>query len=276
MVKLQSHVVEKPWGRTDLPPTFENPLAARVGEVWFDGPAGCDLPLLVKYIFTSEKLSVQVHPNDEEARSRGLARGKNECWYILDAQEDSSLGLGLQSAISADDLRLAAVDGSIEHLMNWKPVAAGDFFYVPAGTIHAIGAGITLLEVQQNSDVTYRLYDYGRPRALHLEEGIDVAKRDRYPSSNIRSSAGPVDTVLVDGPFLSLVRAGSTAGIPPCMSSRQRWVMPLTGCAMSNDEIAEPGECLLLDPGAPLIIPESAVVLIAAEGAISEGNSLVS
>ena len=179
MVKLQSHVVEKPWGRTDLPPTFENTSTEPVGEVWFDAPAGQDLPLLVKYIFTSEKLSVQVHPNDEQAHARGLARGKNECWYILDAQEGSSLGLGLHSAVSADELRNAAVDGSIEHLMDWKPVAAGDFFYVPAGTIHAIGAGITLLEVQQNSDVTYRLYDYGRPRELHLDDGIAVAKPER-------------------------------------------------------------------------------------------------
>ena len=266
MVKLQSHVVEKPWGRTDLPPTFENTSTEPVGEVWFDAPAGQDLPLLVKYIFTSEKLSVQVHPNDEQAHARGLARGKNECWYILDAQEGSSLGLGLHSAVSADELRNAAVDGSIEHLMDWKRVAAGDFFYVPAGTIHAIGAGITLLEVQQNSDVTYRLYDYGRPRELHLDDGIAVAKPGAYAASNSRSAAGPVDTILVDGPHFSLIRATSTDAIPPSLASRQRWVMPLTGEARSSGDGATPGECLFLEPGSPISLTAGTTVLVAAEG----------
>lgn len=268
MVKLQSHVVEKPWGRMDLPPAFENNSTAPIGEVWFDAPAGEDLPLLVKYIFTSEKLSVQVHPNDEQAHARGLARGKNECWYILDAQDGSSLGLGLQSAVSADDLRKAAIDGSIQHLMDWKPVAAGDFFYVPAGTIHAIGAGITLLEVQQNSDVTYRLYDYGRPRELHLADGIAVAKPSAYAASNSRPAAGPDDTVLVDGPYFSLIRASSTDAIPVSLTRRQRWVVPLTGHAMSDGDIASPGECLLLEPGAPLSFADATVALVAAPLAI--------
>ena len=267
-MKLQSHVVEKPWGRTDLPSTFENPSTAPVGEVWFDAPAGEDLPLLVKYIFTSEKLSVQVHPNDEQAHARGLDRGKNECWYILDAQEGSSLGLGLQSAISADDLRKAAIDGSIEHLMDWKPVAAGDFFYVPAGTIHAIGAGITLLEVQQNSDVTYRLYDYGRPRELHLDDGIAVAKPGAYAASNSRPASGPVDAVLIDGPYFSLIRASSTGAIPASLWSRKRWVMPLKGQAMSDSETATAGECLLLEPRAPISFADSTVALVATSGSI--------
>ncbi len=267
-MKLQSHVVEKPWGRTDLPPTFENPSTEPVGEVWFDAPAGQDLPLLVKYIFTSEKLSVQVHPNDEQAHARGLARGKNECWYILDAQEGSSLGLGLQSAVSAEELRSAAVDGSIEHLMDWKRVAAGDFFYVPAGTIHAIGAGITLLEVQQNSDVTYRLYDYGRPRELHLDDGIAVARSDEYSAGNIRRAGGPVDAVLVDGPHFSLIRTGSMDRVPSSLSERRRWVMPLQGRAASNGEIGSVGECLLLEPAAPLSLLDSAVALIALEGSV--------
>jgi mannose-6-phosphate isomerase len=151
-VKLSRKYVEKPWGRTSLPPMFDAPAGQRIGEVWFTG--GTDLPLLAKYIFTSERLSIQVHPNDEQARARGLSSGKTECWYILDAEPDAVIGLGLTGQVSAEDLREAALDGSIERLIDWRPVNAGDFIVVPPGTIHAIGAGISLLEFQQNVDVT--------------------------------------------------------------------------------------------------------------------------
>ena len=183
-MKLQRRYVEKPWGRTELPPMFDPPAGERIGEVWFTD--GAELPLLAKYIFTSERLSVQVHPDDEQARARGLAQGKSECWYILDAEPGATLGLGLTREVGSDELRAAALDGSIEQLMDWRAVAAGDFFFVPSGTIHAIGAGISLLEFQQNADVTYRLYDYGRPRELHLDDGMAVASQSR--SMTIRFS----------------------------------------------------------------------------------------
>lgn len=269
-MKLQAHAVEKPWGRTDLAGVFGGSSGRRIGEIWFEHPALQDLPLLVKYIFTSEKLSVQVHPNDDEAHRRGLARGKNECWYILDAEEGATLALGLKSEVSAIELRASAIDGSIEELMDWRPVAPGDFFYVPAGTVHAIGAGIMLLEVQQNSDVTYRLYDYGRPRELHLDEGMSVSRREVYPSENFRRAGGPVDTVLVDGPDFSLVRGSSIHSIQSSLSARQRWVMPLKGSATSNGETAAAGECLLLEPSAPLSLSETTVVLIAIEGSVTD------
>ena len=119
-----------------------------VGEVWFDAPE--DVPLLAKYIFTGDRLSIQVHPDDEQARSRGLAHGKSECWYILDAERGATAALGPTREISRDELRSAALDGSIEQIVDWRPVRAGDFYYVPAGTIHAISGGVTLLEFQQN------------------------------------------------------------------------------------------------------------------------------
>ena len=124
-LKLHTKSVEKPWGRTELPSIFPNPDAKQIGEIWFDGPEGRHLPLLVKYIFTSEKLSIQVHPNDAEARERGLPGGKSECWYILDAEPDAVLGIGVKEPLSAEALRAAALDGSIEQLMDWKPVAKG-------------------------------------------------------------------------------------------------------------------------------------------------------
>jgi mannose-6-phosphate isomerase len=217
---------------------FGAPAGRRIGEVWFT--AAPDKPLLVKYLFTSERLSIQVHPNGEQARARGLSRGKSECWYILEAEPDASLGLGLKREVSADALRAAALDGSIEQLMDWRPVRAGDFFMVPAGTIHAVGAGISLLEFQQNSDVTYRLYDYGRPRELHLDDGIAVARAERYPDALAQHLAPDEFRTLVDGPRFVLAHSDRDM-----FEDRERWLIPLEGEAGN----ASAGDCLLLQPG---------------------------
>ena len=153
----------------------------RIGEIWYEAPDGRPLPILVKWLFTSEKLSIQVHPDDAQAKTRGLISGKEECWYIVDAEPDAVLGMGTLKALSDEELRTASLSGEIEQLMDWKPVTAGDYFYIPAGTVHAIGAGITLVEVQQYADVTYRLYDYGRPRELHLDDGVAVSDAGLIP-----------------------------------------------------------------------------------------------
>ena len=241
-MKLQARYVEKPWGRTALPPMFDPPEGQRIGEVWFTG-AG-EQPLLVKYLFTSERLSIQVHPNDDQARARGLERGKSESWYILDAEPDAALGLGLTRRVPPDQLRAAALDGSIEQLLDWRPVRGGDFFLVPAGTIHAVGAGITLLEFQQNSDVTYRLYDYGRPRELHLDDGIAVEAAEPYPDSLAQHLSPSELRTLVDGPQFVLVHTDTDA-----LDDRKRWIMPLEGEVRHNDETARAGDCLLVGPG---------------------------
>lgn len=131
--------------------------------------------LLVKFVFTAERLSIQVHPNDEQARQAGHPRGKTEMWVVLDAKPGATIGVGLREPVTHEQLRRACVTGEVEHWLDWKPVHAGDVFLVDAGTIHAIGAGLVLCEIQQDSDITYRLYDYGRPRPLHLDEGIRVS-----------------------------------------------------------------------------------------------------
>ena len=255
-MKLERRYVEKPWGRTSLPPMFDPPPGKRIGEVWFTGAE--DAPLLVKYLFTSERLSIQVHPNDEQARARGLPRGKTECWYILDAEPGATLGLGLKRECSAEQLRSAALDGSIEALMDWRAVNAGDFFLVPPGTIHAIGGGISLLEFQQNSDVTYRLYDYGRARELHLDDGVWVASAKPYPSDLARHLDDCVTTILVQCEQFVLIQTSVDA-----MPDRQRWVIPLDGEARTTDAVARPGDCLLLAPGETLE-PVDARMLIGA------------
>lgn len=255
-MKLARHLVEKPWGRTDLPEGG----GRRIGEIWFEAPGDATLPLLVKHIFTSEKLSVQVHPNDEQAQARGLSNGKSECWYILRAEPGAMLGLGFKEPIGKEAMRQAALDGSIEGLLDWKPVRAGDFFYVPAGTVHAIGAGLSLIEVQQQSDTTYRLYDYGRPRALHLEDGVDVANGGSYPDACFTHVEG--EQMLLKGPHFTLIHA---IGKTDALAERQRWAIPLTGTVTSGDEEAGPGECLLLEPGAE--ISAAGAYLLAARGA---------
>ena len=238
-MKLERRYVEKPWGRTELPPMFDPPAGKRIGEVWFTD--GAELPLLAKYIFTGERLSIQVHPDDAQARERGLAQGKSECWYILDAEPGATLGLGLKREIGKDELREAALDGSIEHLMDWRPVAAGDFVFVPSGTVHAIGAGISLLEFQQNSDVTYRLYDYGRPRELHLEDGVAVSNAKPFDDRFVQHLSGAEQRTLVDGPHFTLALTSEDA-----LQGRQRWVLPLDGEVRSGFTNAGPGECLLI------------------------------
>jgi mannose-6-phosphate isomerase len=241
-MKLVRHAVEKPWGRTDLPGSEGH----RIGEIWFEAPDARPLPLLVKRIFTSEKLSVQVHPDDAQARARGLPNGKSECWFILRAEPGASLGLGFKAPIAKEAMRAAALDGSIEQLMDGKPVRAGDFFYVPAGTVHAIGGGLSLIEVQQQSDTTYRLYDYGRPRELHLEDGIAVADGGLYPEDCAAHVEAEEDRVLVTGPHFTLAHIGS--GKADALVDRQRWAIPLSGIVRCRDEEAEAGDCLLVEP----------------------------
>ena len=236
----------------------------RIGEVWFEGPAG--LPLLAKYLFTSERLSIQNHPDDTYARAHGLASGKEECWLVLDAEPGATLGLGLKREVSGAELRDAALDGSIVDLLDWKAVRAGDFYYVAAGTVHAIGAGISLLEFQQNADVTYRLYDYGRPRELHLDDALAVAIRGPYRDER----SGRIDprrsSVLAGGPSFSLIHSVGGDGAE-ALAGRQRWVLPLAGVVRAGDLEANPGECLLVEPGIDLVIEGRA--LIGAQGCLA-------
>ena len=240
---------------------FANPDGRKIGEVWFTSDG--DEPLLLKWLFTSERLSVQVHPNDEQAHERGLARGKTECWYIVDAEPGATLGLGLTREVDEAKLRAAALDGSIEQLLDWRPVRAGEFFFVPPGTIHAIGDGLTLIEFQQNADVTYRLYDYGRPRELHLENGVAVSLRGPYPPE-LAAKVGDGPEVLVDSPQFTLLQAVDGQAPREGLADRRRWIIPVEGTARSNGETAGPGECLIIEPGAPLDFA-GARILVGAE-----------
>lgn len=238
-MRLVRRIVEKPWGRTDLPPAFGDHGGRRIGEIWFEREDGEPLPLLAKFLFTSERLSIQVHPDDDAARAAGMTNGKDECWLVLDAGPDAHIGVGLNRTLSAHELRAAATDGSIEQLIDWRPARAGDFIYNPAGTVHAIGPGLCVLEVQQPSDCTYRLYDYGRPRELHLDDAVAVASlapshdaRDRH----VDQGAGTV--TLVDGPKFAL-RHVHGPEVPGDLPSDPLLILPLgSGCSVEGAPLA--------------------------------------
>ena len=132
----------------------------------------------MKFLFTSDKLSVQVHPDDAYAAQHHNSRGKTEMWHVLAAEPGAKIAAGFREAVSAEELRAAALSGEIEELLAWHEARPGDTFFIPAGTVHAIGAGLTLCEIQQHSDITYRLYDYGRPRELHLDRSLAVSRRE--------------------------------------------------------------------------------------------------
>ena len=251
---LETRSVEKVWGRDTLPPPFRAPAGRRIGEIWFEPPQQL-AQLLVKYIFTSDKLSVQVHPSDADAPGAG----KEECWLVIDAEPGARLGIGLAAETSAEALRAAALDGSIEQLLGWREVAAGDFFYIPAGTVHAIGGGVSLVEIQQNSDVTYRLYDYGRPRDLHLDQAIAVARTAPYEETlHRRIGAGDCAT-LVAGPHfrVDLVSGEADAGEGPGL------VIPLAGELTIDGEQVGPGQCALAIAPGEIAVTSGARYLVA-------------
>lgn len=133
-------------------------------------------PLLMKFIFPVDRLSVQVHPDDAAAQKVGLPCGKTECWYVVDAARGARIALGLKPGTIRSQVETAIASGSFEDLLNWTEIHAGELYYIDAGTVHCISAGSVLLETQQNSDTTYRLYDYGRGRELHVERALDSMK----------------------------------------------------------------------------------------------------
>ena len=258
---LRRRFIAKPWGRDDVPGYAG---AERIGEAWFEGgPPGA---LLVKYLYTSEALSIQVHPNDAQARAAGLPAGKTECWYIVAAAKEATIGLGLRQDATAAAIRDAAHDGTLPALLMDHPVAAGDFFFVPAGTIHAIGGGITLVEIQQNSDVTFRLFDYGRPRPLQLDEGLAVARLERFDRAPTAEPAEGASLQLADDAAFAVRLARGIDGAVRGLEGQVRWVVVLAGVAEADGDVGHPGDVLYLPAGAELTLEPATSVLIATAG----------
>ena len=218
-VQLHPRFEERIWGVTELAPWFPNASVA-TGEVWFTAddnqtsegislralmeregekllgtavqPAfGGRFPILVKFLFTKEKLSVQVHPDDAYAEEHEGSPGKSEMWFVLRAEAGATIAAGFRRTLAPEQLRQAVYEGTVESELEWWPAAAGQTYFVPAKTVHAVGAGVVICEIQQNSDVTYRLWDYGRPRQLHVESSLAVADLGPHP--------GPAEPVAFGG-----------------------------------------------------------------------------
>ena len=215
----------RPWGGLDLSPIYPNHrFEKKIGEAWLTGDhcqvangplKGSSLaeltaqfgpelagnvasepyrfPLLLKFLFPHEKLSVQVHPDDEAAQRAGQAWGKTECWYVAHARPGAQVALGLKPGVSRGQFEEAIHQRRAEGLLNWVNIFSGEMIYVAGGTVHTLGPGSVIVETQQQSDTTYRLYDYGRPRELHLREGLSVLKEKVGSGKVIRPAPSPIE-----------------------------------------------------------------------------------
>ena len=280
---LRPEFVERPWGARDLTPIYPGHLCHKpVGEVWLSGDenrvtngplAGRTLgelcrefgralvgesareterfPLLIKFLFPREKLSVQVHPDDEVARRAGEPCGKTECWYVLAAEPGARVALGLKPGVTREQLAGAIREVRAEELLNWVDIHAGEMIYVDAGTVHTIGPGSILVETQQNSNTTYRLYDYGRQREIHVEQALAATKErtraGKLMHDGVTLVASPC--FLVEKFALQQKRCFEAAHSPQIF-------VPLAGSG-----VAESAGCaaMNLTPGDAMVVPAAVV-----------------
>jgi mannose-6-phosphate isomerase len=281
---------ERVWGSRDLSPIYsEVPGDKPIGEVWLTGDenraasgplAGSTLgelcrrfgralvgegnwpadrfPLLIKFLFPRDKLSVQVHPDDETARRVGQPCGKTECWYVVRAEAGARIGLGLKPGATREELSCAIREIRAEELLNWLPVRRGEMIYVDAGTVHAIGPGSILVETQQNSDTTYRLYDYGRPRELHVEQGLAATKERTRAGKVSRSecqNGNARQAKLVSSPCFEVDHYELAGPVEFDCSAQERAVVQIVvgiegggvlECGVGQDIAFTRGECVVV------------------------------
>jgi mannose-6-phosphate isomerase len=230
-----AHSLAKPWGVADPRPWSsagrdDNPI----GEIWYERSsiAAAAPSLLLKLLFTKQPLSVQVHPDDAYAQSIGLSNGKTEAWYVLSADSQAKVALGLKRRLTPQEMRHATDDGSISDLVMWQAVCVGDAVFVPAGTIHAIGAGLVIAEIQQRSDATFRLFDYGRGRELHIDKAIAVA--DAGPAGIQIAPTRLTDsrTLLVSNAHFTFEKIDLAPNSVWCLEAKpETWLLVLIGGA---------------------------------------------
>jgi mannose-6-phosphate isomerase len=285
----------RPWGTLDLSPIYPNHrFEEKIGESWLTGD-NCKVangpllgkslaelstqycrdlvgeaandpsrfPLLTKFLFPHEKLSVQVHPDDEAARCAGYPCGKTECWYVAHARPGAQIALGLKPGVTRAQFEQAIHQQRAEELLNWINIFPGEMIYVAGGTVHTLGPGSIIVETQQQSDTTYRLYDYGRPRELHLKEGLAALKEKVASGKVIRPAPITVNgtknrrSPLVASPFFVVemfelkepqdFRTRDEAG-----KSSVQILVAVEGCGMIEARGAEP---VTLAKGDAVVVP---------------------
>jgi mannose-6-phosphate isomerase len=287
----------RPWGAHDLSPIYPNrKFEEKIGEAWLTGDdckvangplTGQTLaqvsqqhqgdlvgdtardprrfPLLLKFLFPQEKLSVQVHPDDAQALRVNQPWGKTECWYVAHARPGARIGLGLKSGVTVAELEAAIQQKRAEEVLNWVDVYTGDMIYVSGGTVHTLGPGSVIVETQQQSDTTYRLYDYGRPRELHLKEGLAAVRLNALSGKVLRSVPSQLNgsrnrqVVLVAAPYF-VVELFETKE-PQALSTRDesgkssaQILVAVEGCGA----VEAPGtDAVTLAKGDAVVIPAS-------------------
>ena len=287
----------RPWGTLNLSPIYPNHrFEEKIGESWLTGDnskvangplrgktlaelsaqygrkligeAANDsirFPLLTKFLFPHEKLSVQVHPDDEAAHRAGLPCGKTECWYVAHAKPGAQIALGLKSGVTRAQFEQAIHQQRAEELVNWINVFPGEMIYVAGGTVHTLGPGSIIVETQQQSDTTYRLYDYGRPRELHLKEGLAAVKQIVSSGKVIRPAPTTINgtknrrSPLVASPFFvvemfELKKTQEFTTTDGTKKSSVQILIAVEGCAVIEAQGVEP---VTLAKGDAVVVPAS-------------------
>jgi mannose-6-phosphate isomerase len=287
----------RPWGAHDLSPIYPNrQFEEKIGEAWltsddckvangpligqtlaqvsekyqqeFVGDAARDarrFPLLLKFLFPHEKLSVQVHPDDEQARRVGQPWGKTECWYVAHAKPGSKIALGLKPGVTVAQLEQSIREMRAEDVLNWLDVYTGDMIYVAGGTVHTLGPGSVIVETQQQSDTTYRLYDYGRPRELHLKEGLAAVKLNTASGKVVRPAPVQIPgsrnrrAPLVSAPYFDvdifeMKDAQELSTHDDSGKSSAQILVAVEGCGVVDARGAEP---VTLAKGDAVVVPAS-------------------
>ena len=283
-IPLRPIFSERIWGVEMLPEWYPQPAAGKpVGEAWltaescvandgphegtslaeltrqnpeaFGGTAAGEFPLLVKTLFPREKLSVQVHPNDAQAEALGLGLGKTECWYVLSAEAGAELALGFREEISLEQIRSAIADGTLEQKLRYLPVKTGDMVFVEAGTVHSIGPGMVILETQEYSDITYRLYDFGRPRELHVDAGLAVTRTSTHAGLVTPVDMGEFERLITSNYFVVDRFSLAEKDVPLGLRGQMQMLF-----AMSEEVlvVSEAGGARLT-PGSVVVLPAEGV-----------------
>jgi len=287
----------RPWGTLDLSPIYpSHRFEEKIGESWLTGDNGTvangplrgkslaelsaqfgrklvgeaandptRFPLLTKFLFPHEKLSVQVHPDDETARRAGLPCGKTECWYVAHAKPGAQIGLGLKPGVSRTQFEQAIHQQRAEESLNWINVFPGEMIYVAGGTVHTLGPGSIIVETQQQSDTTYHLYDYGRPRELHLQEGLAAVKEVVSSGKVIRPAPTTINgtknrrSPLIASPFFvvemfELKEPQEFTTTDGAEKSSVQILIAIEGCAVIEAQGVEP---VTLAKGDAVVVPAS-------------------
>ena len=244
----QAHSLPKPWGVLDPRPwSSAGDDGNTIGEIWFERSDATAAPssLLLKLLLTNQPLSIQVHPDDAYAQSIGLPNGKTEAWYVLSATPGAKIALGLKQRISPQQLRHAIDDGSISDLVVWQAAHPGDVTFVAAGTIHAIGAGLVIAEIQQRSDATFRLFDHGRGRELHIENALAVANIGPADSRVTSTRLTDVRTLLTSNSHFTFERIELAPNSAWCLEAKhETWLLVVGGSARAGSFDLTTGEAV--------------------------------